>query len=88
MNDSEAALWGWDKTKPVRYADVLALVDDPTKFMEQTLDHNESWAMTAPIQINNGKLVQESLTYTYHPDDYERRSLIKIEGVTRLIKAA
>jgi hypothetical protein len=51
-----------------------------------TIDHNESWVMTAPIQIKNGNVVREGLTYTFHPEDYYRRSLIKIEGETIFIR--
>ena len=61
-------------------------MNDPTTFMEQTIGHNESWVMTAPIQIKNGNVVREGLTYTFHPEDYERRSLIKIEGETIFIR--
>jgi hypothetical protein len=88
MNDTEAQLWGWDKSQPIRYCDVIALVDDPTSFMEQTISHNESWVLTKPIHIKNGNVVKEALTYTYHSEDYERRSLTKIEGQTIFIRAA
>ena len=88
MNQAEADLWGWDISQPITYADVLASVDDPTKFMEQTLGHNKSAIVTAPIQIDNGKVVRETLSYTYHPEDYHNRSLIKIEGITQFLKVA
>jgi len=88
MNDLEAKLWGWDKTKPVRYSDVLAIVDDPDRFMEETIGHNKSYSVTSPIQITNGNVVREELIYTYHKEDYENRSLLKIEGVTNFLKVA
>ena len=88
MNDTEAQLWGWDKSKPVRYCDVIASVDDPTAFMEQTISHNELSVLTQPIHIKNGNIVKEALTYTYHLEDYERRSLTNIEGQTIFIRAA
>lgn len=88
MNDVEAQLWDWDKSKPVKYGDVLASVGDPGRFMEQTIGHNESYIVTSPIQIGNGNVVREALTYTYHPEDYYNRSLVQIEGVTNLLKVA
>jgi hypothetical protein len=88
MNQTEAALWGWDTSQPITYADVLASVADPDKFMEQTLGHSQSYVVTAPIQIDNGNIVREELTYTYHPEDYENRSLIQIEGTTNVLKVA
>jgi hypothetical protein len=88
MNDIEAKLWEWDKSKPVKYCDVLASVKDPTQFMEQTLGHNESYIVTAPIHIKNGNVVREELVYTYHPEDYQNRSLIQIKGVTNFLKVA
>lgn len=88
MNNAEAELWGWDTSKPITYSDVLASVDDPTKFMEQTLEHNQSYIVTAPIQIDNGNIVIEELTYTYHTEDYENRSLSQIEGITKVLKVA
>jgi len=88
MNKAEADLWGWDTSQPITYADVLASVDDPTKFMEQTLGHNKFYIVTAPIQIDNGNIVREELTYTYHTEDYENRSLLQIEGTTNVLKVA
>ena len=88
MNEVEAKLWGWDQSKPIRYSDVLVSVEYPNRFMEETLDHNESYVVTSPIQICNGNVVRESLTYTYHPEDYENRTLIQIEGVTNFLKVA
>lgn len=88
MNNTEADLWGWDTSKPITYADVLASVDDPTKFMEQTLSHNKSYIVTEPIQIDNGNIVSEELIYTYHREDYENRSLVQIEGTTSVLKVA
>lgn len=88
VNKAEVDLWGWDMNKPLRYSDVLASVDDPTKFMDMTLGHNQSYIVTSPIQIDNGNVVREELTYHYHPDDYENRTLIKIEGVTNFLQVA
>ena len=88
MNDVEARLWGWDKTKPVHYADVLASIENIDQFIEETIGHNKSYIVTSPIQINNGNVIREELIYTYHKEDYENRSLLKIEGVTNFLKVA
>ena len=86
IDDVEARLWGWDKNKPIKYADVLAQVENKEKFMEETLGQCKSYNVTSPIQINNGSLVREELTYHFHPDDYEGRSLLGITGTTELLK--
>ena len=88
MNEAERQIWGWEEGKDLHYSDVLASVDDPTSFMEQTIGHNQSHIITLPIQLNNGRILKEELTYHFHPEDYEGRSLIEITGTTLLIKAA
>lgn len=86
IDEVEASLWGWDMLRPVRYADVLASVANKEKFMEETLGHCKSYNVTSPIQIKNGSVVREELTYHFHPEDYEGRSLLKINGTTELLK--
>jgi hypothetical protein len=88
MDDAEANLWDWDREKAIKYSDLLASVDDgdKEKFMEQTIGHNKSYVITSPIRISSGNVIREELIYSHHPDDYERRSLMKITGVTNLIK--
>jgi hypothetical protein len=54
--------------------------------LEETLGHYKSYNVTSPIQINNGSLVREELTYYFHPDDYDGRSLLRITGTTELLK--
>lgn len=81
-------MWGWEEGRDLRYSDVLASVDNPTRFMEQTIGHNSSHIVTSPIQLKTGTILKEELTYRFHPDDYEGRSLIEITGTTLLVKAA
>ena len=56
--------------------------------MKQTLGHNKSHVVTSPIQIKNGNTVQEELTYTFHKEEYEGRSLLNIQGSTVFLKVA
>lgn len=89
MNKKEREIWGWGENQVVQYKDVLSNVDSCLDlFQQESLGHNKTHIITSEITTKTGNVIREDLTYTYSSEDYENKSLLRIEGVTNLLRVA
>ena len=76
----------------VSFAEVLNKVDSKSKelFVQQAMESAGRFDSfkTNQIQLVNGNIIEEFYRFEYHPEDYERRSLISIAGKSKLLRVA
>ena len=49
------------------------------------IDRQEASTITDKVTLTNGNQIIEFYQKNYHPEDYERNSLVSIKGITRLV---
>ena len=75
----------------VSFVDVFQCIDDKSK--DQFQEQVGTWKTknvfsTDNIQLTNGHVIEEIYKFDFHPDDYERKSLLFITGQTKLLRVA